>query len=136
MAWYCYTRRWPQELIQKLSGGAIAQLTLKKWPTEIKFIVNAEVDTTQSKAYSCKFNLEEEAWIGRAGRPVNPGLVIDAMVDGAFVVWDPARDAWKPKGSEDTPTGFYTKVGFVSDPAGPFQLDDDDPMLTMRKVLR
>jgi ribosomal protein S18 acetylase RimI-like enzyme len=32
--------------------------------------------------------------------------------------------------------GFYTKVGFVKDPAGPFQLDDGDPMLTMRKFLR
>jgi ribosomal protein S18 acetylase RimI-like enzyme len=32
--------------------------------------------------------------------------------------------------------GFYTKVGFVTDPAGPLQLDDGDPMLTMRKFLR
>ena len=32
--------------------------------------------------------------------------------------------------------GFYTKVGFVTDPAGLFQLDDGDPMLTMRKFLR
>lgn len=32
--------------------------------------------------------------------------------------------------------GFYAKVGFVKDPAGPFQQDDGDPMLTMRKFLR
>jgi len=32
--------------------------------------------------------------------------------------------------------GFYVKVGFVRDPGGPFQLDDGDPMLTMRKFLR
>jgi hypothetical protein len=31
---------------------------------------------------------------------------------------------------------FYTKDNFVTDPAGPFQLDDGDPMLTMRKFLR
>ena len=30
---------------------------------------------------------------------------------------------------------FYTKVGFVTEPGGPFQLDDGDPMLTMRKFL-
>ena len=32
--------------------------------------------------------------------------------------------------------GFYTKVGFVMDPAGPFKLNDGNPMLTMRKFLR
>ena len=32
--------------------------------------------------------------------------------------------------------GFYVKVGFVRDPGRPFQLDDGDPMLTMRKFLR
>jgi GNAT superfamily N-acetyltransferase len=32
--------------------------------------------------------------------------------------------------------GFYTKVGFVTDPAGPFQQDIGDSMLTMRKFLR
>ena len=31
---------------------------------------------------------------------------------------------------------FYTKVGFVTDPVGHFQMDDGDPMLTMRKFLR
>lgn len=38
-----------------------------------------------------------------AGRPVNPGLVVYAMADGAFAVWDPARNAWKCKGAVDTP---------------------------------
>jgi hypothetical protein len=103
VAWYCLTRRWPQELNQKLSGGAMAQPIAKNKPAEIKFRVDGEVDSTQAKEYRCKFNLEEEAWIGRAGRPVNPGLVIYAMADGAFAVWDPARNAWKRKGSEDTP---------------------------------
>lgn len=32
--------------------------------------------------------------------------------------------------------GFYTKVGFVTDPAGPFLQDAGDTMLTMRKFLR
>jgi hypothetical protein len=103
VAWYCLTRRWPQELNEKLSGGAMAQPINKKEPSEISFTVDGEVDANQAKSYSCSFNLEEEAWIGKAGRPVNPGLVIYAMADGAFAVWDPARNAWKRKGSEDTP---------------------------------
>jgi ribosomal protein S18 acetylase RimI-like enzyme len=32
--------------------------------------------------------------------------------------------------------GFNAKVGFVTDPAGPFQHHAGDPMLTMRKFLR
>jgi hypothetical protein len=103
VAWYCLTRRWPQELNQTLSGGAMAQPIVKKEPAEIRFTVDGEIDSNQAKSYSCIFNLEEEAWIGKAGRPVNPGLVIYAMADGAFAVWDPARNAWKRRGSEDTP---------------------------------
>ena len=102
VAWYCLTRRWPQELNQKLSGGAMAQPIVKKDPAEIKFAVDGEIDMNQAKSYSCTYNLEEEAWIGKAGRPVNPGLVIYAMADGSFAVWDPARNAWKRKGFEDT----------------------------------
>jgi hypothetical protein len=103
VAWYCLTRRWPQELNQSLSSGAMAQPIAKHKTSEIKFTVDGEADMNQAKSYSCKFSLEDEAWIGKAGRPVNPGLVIYAMADGAFAVWDPARNAWKRKGSEDTP---------------------------------
>jgi ribosomal protein S18 acetylase RimI-like enzyme len=39
------------------------------------------------------------------------------------------------RSTNDQAIGFYKKVGFVTDPAGPFQLDDGDPMLTMRKLL-
>jgi len=102
VAWYCLTRRWPQELNPRLSGGAMAQPIVKKDPAEIKFAVDGEIEMNQAKSYSCTYNLEEEAWIGKAGRPVNPGLVIYAMADGSFAVWDPARNAWKRKGFEDT----------------------------------
>ena len=37
----------------------------------------------------------------QGGRPWNPGLVIYAHADGAFSVWDPARNYWKKKGSID-----------------------------------
>jgi ribosomal protein S18 acetylase RimI-like enzyme len=39
------------------------------------------------------------------------------------------------RSTNDQAIGFYKKVGFVTDPASPFQLDDGDPMLTMRKLL-
>ena len=54
----------------------MAQPIAKNKPAEIKFKVDSEVDSTRAKEYSCKFNLDEEAWIGGAGSPVNPGLVV------------------------------------------------------------
>jgi hypothetical protein len=100
-AWYCLTRRWPQELNPGLSSGAMALPRLRAEAAELAFRVDG--DQQQQKDYSCGFNLEEETWIGKAGRPVNPGLVLYAMADGAFAVWDPARNAWKHKGAMDTP---------------------------------
>jgi len=103
VAWYCLTRRWPQELNPGLSGGAMAQPSERGVEAEISFSVDGETDPNQPKAYKCAYQLEDEAWIGRAGRPVNPGLVVYAMADGAFAVWDPARNAWKRRGSVDAP---------------------------------
>jgi len=40
------------------------------------------------------------------------------------------------RSTNDRAIGFYKKVGFVADPAGPLKRDDGDPMLTMRKFLR
>lgn len=101
VAWYCLTRRWPQELNPALSGGAMAQPTARREPAEISFSVAGDSDLDQARTYQCSFQLEEEAWVGQAGRPVNPGLVVYAMADGAFAVWDPARNAWKRKGPVD-----------------------------------
>ncbi|MFM1900325.1 MAG: hypothetical protein RLZZ216_901 [Cyanobacteriota bacterium] len=103
VAWYCLTRRWPQELNPGLIGGAMAQPIYRTEAAEISFSVDGESDPDQVKTYQCTFQLEDEAWVGRAGRPVNPGLVVYAMADGAFAVWDPARNAWKRRGSVDTP---------------------------------
>lgn len=76
VAWYCLTRRWPQELNPALSGGAMAQPTARREPAEISFSVAGDSDLDQARTYQCSFQLEEEAWVGQAGRPVNPGLVV------------------------------------------------------------
>jgi hypothetical protein len=38
----------------------------------------------------------------RQGRPTNPGLVLYAMTDGSFAVWDPHRNYWKSQEDFDS----------------------------------
>ncbi len=46
------------------------------------------------------FNWEKQEWAALRDRPTIPGLLIYARVDGAFAIWDPARDYWRE--GEDT----------------------------------
>ncbi|MEZ4728047.1 MAG: ATP-binding protein [Caldilineaceae bacterium] len=40
------------------------------------------------------YNWEKQAWPLPAARSMVPGLLLYARVDGAFAVWDPAKDYW------------------------------------------
>ncbi len=42
-----------------------------------------------------EFDYHAQTWKRKAGRPVMPGLVIYAAIDGSFAVWDPARNYWR-----------------------------------------
>lgn len=48
-----------------------------------------------SRAKSATFDFTRQSWNRPTGRPVMPGLVIYATVDGGFAVWDPARNYWR-----------------------------------------
>ena len=72
-------------------------------PATLQFTVDGELPKSQAKSYECEFNLEKDAWVGKPGRPVNPGVVLYAMADGSFAVWDPARNAWRMDEARDTP---------------------------------
>jgi hypothetical protein len=48
----------------------------------------------KSKQVISNYSWEEQAWSHPKDRPTIPGLLIYAKVDGAFAVWDPARDYW------------------------------------------
>ena len=99
VAWYCLTRRWPQEVNPGLTNGAMALPRDRKQTAEIRFSVDGE--HSEEQEYNCRYEAEDEAWLGPRGRPVNPGLVLYAMADGGFAVWDSARNAWKQKGGID-----------------------------------
>ena len=56
---------------------------------------------SRNDEYESTFNRKEQAWTGRPGRPSNPGLVLYAMADGSFAVWDPARNYWRTQNGMD-----------------------------------
>jgi hypothetical protein len=100
VAWWVLTRKWPQDLNANLTSGYRAFPTDVKRDATIEFRVQSK---TKSVSYTSKYSPREQAWIGKVGRPWNPGLVIYALGDGGFAVWDPARNYWKTKAGEDGP---------------------------------
>jgi hypothetical protein len=98
VAWWALTRKWPQDLNANLTSGYAAR------PTDVskKAAIELEVvSKTGSVRYESPYVADEQAWNGKAGRPWNPGLVVYALADGAFAVWDPARNSWKKRGNVD-----------------------------------
>ncbi len=57
------------------------------------------------------YNWEKQEWSSLEERPAIPGLLIYARVDGAFAVWDPARDYW----SESAKTKISKPLIFTRD---------------------
>lgn len=97
-AWWALTRKWPNEVNRKMTSGYMARPTEMRTPAEIELRLTSK---TKSISYTSTYSPRDEAWIGAAGRPWNPGLVIYAHADGAFSVWDPTRNYWKRKGNAD-----------------------------------
>lgn len=99
VAWWVLTRRWPHDLNDRLTTGYPARPSNPKEPASIRFELTTARDKTVE--YDSRFSPQDQSWVGRPGRPWNPGLVIYAHADGGFSVWDPARNYWKKKGNID-----------------------------------
>ena len=99
VAWYALTRRWPHDVNPSLTSGYAARPTDVRKPATIRFALQTKAGTPV--VYESKYVPRDEAWLGRAGRPWNPGLVVYAHADGGFSVWDPARNFWKTRGGVD-----------------------------------
>jgi hypothetical protein len=99
VAWWALTRRWPRDLNADLNSGFPARPRLVEAPATISFDVEGKAGGLAS--YGSAWVADEQSWQGKAGRPVNPGLVVYALADGGFAVWDPARNYWKKKGNVD-----------------------------------
>lgn len=99
-AWFALTRRWPQQLNPQITSGAIARPIDRRQEATIQFSVDG-LSSTEPSSYTARYVLEDQDWIGPPGRPINPGMVLYAMADGSFAVWDPARNYWKRRGNRD-----------------------------------
>jgi hypothetical protein len=98
VAWWALTRKWPQDLNTNLTSGYAAR------PTDVtkKATIEFELESKTGKVkYESPYVADDQAWKGKSGRPWNPGLVIYALADGGFAVWDPARNYWKKQGNID-----------------------------------
>lgn len=98
IAWWSMTRHWPRALNKALVSGYVARPQSVK-EGSIEFVVQGKKN--RAVRYTSTFSARDESWTGKAGRPHNPGLVLYAMADGGFAVWDPARNYWKTAGGQD-----------------------------------
>jgi hypothetical protein len=105
IAWWCLTRKWPAQINPRLPGGLMAK-PHQSGPASIEFTlpkksVSEPKPKIETVRYSAGYDRKAQAWTGKAGRPLPPGLVVYAQVDGGFAVWDPARNYWRQKGDSD-----------------------------------
>ena len=99
-AWFALTRRWPQQLNPKITSGLVARPIDRRQPATISFKVDG-LSGAAPTSYTSRYVLKDQDWVGPSGRPINPGMVLYAMADGSFAVWDPARNYWKQRGNRD-----------------------------------
>ncbi|QOL16131.1 AAA family ATPase [Dickeya dianthicola] len=102
--WWALTRRWPAEVNPKLAAGkkALPAFGPAGEEANIAFSFAGKVKTERYEShYESTYARREQSWTGRAGRPTNPGLVLYAMADGSFAVWDPHRNYWRTQDGID-----------------------------------
>ncbi|MBM3492994.1 MAG: ATP-binding protein [Armatimonadetes bacterium] len=98
VAWWALTRRWPRDVNPRLTASYPARPTNPRQPATICFGLRGR---SRDVTYKATYVARDEAWVGRAGRPATPSLVVYAQSDGGFAVWDPARNYWRTKGQVD-----------------------------------
>lgn len=152
IAWWSLTRKWPAEINPRLTGGKKAVPAQKNREAIIEFSFSGKV---KIEDYVSMFSMRDQAWGGRAGRPANPGLVLYAMSDGSFAVWDPARNYWRTQEGVDiqdripayvfSPTEVWDGLlgtgntslcnGLIRDWAG-WQKEKSGPFRILKEVLK
>ncbi len=82
-AWWALSGQWA-------SSPAYPRKDAQRDETSIRFQIQSA--SGRHSASTCSYNWEAQEWSFPENRPTIPGLLIYARVDGAFAVWDPAKD--------------------------------------------
>ncbi|MBQ6657253.1 MAG: AAA family ATPase [Ottowia sp.] len=90
IVWWAMTRKWPAEVNPRLIAGKKAVPPIGQ-EGKIAFLF---AEKPEGEEYTSTFNRREQSWPVRADRPPFPGLVMYAMSDGSFALWDPHRNYW------------------------------------------
>ncbi|WP_395746377.1 AAA family ATPase [Prosthecobacter sp.] len=107
-AWYALTRTWPHDDAPKAEGkpvlhGEPALPNHDASPNEAKIEAMVFGASPGSKSFEASYEAKLQNWKNSRGAPVKPGLVVYAQVDGAFSIWDPARDYGTENNDGDVP---------------------------------
>lgn len=96
VAWWSMTRKWPAEINPELTSGK------KALPVAMGMQKSASHSQPNPNLLNTSAHTPAEMKLDRpTGRPANPGLVVYAMADGGFAVWDPARNYWRTQEGMD-----------------------------------
>jgi hypothetical protein len=90
VCFWSLTGTWP--------GGRTA-LPVPEGRKEVPSITYHVVGKTGLKEKKADFDYHSQTWTKPRSRPIMPGLVVYAAVDGGFAVWDPARNYWRDPGT-------------------------------------
>ena len=95
VGWWAMTRCWPADVNPSITAG---KPVLPAAPRDASISFSFTTASTVEN-YTSSYRPEEESWARRRGRPGNPGLVLYAMSDETFALWDPSRNYWRtPRG--------------------------------------
>lgn len=97
LLWFGLTRHWPHELNPRLDGGYPARPTVIRDKAELAYRMRTLTARTP-KPVSFLFDKVSQSWKTQRGRPLQPGLVVYALADGSFAVWDPILNYWTDSG--------------------------------------
>lgn len=105
--WWAITGTWPNSINRNVMAGYTARPTSHD-TAQISFTLNDDVHP-----YVSTFHRRQQEWRGTNKRPVQDGVVVYAMSDGNFAVWDSYRKE-RPAhvfSHSDILDGLYTKNG-------------------------
>ena len=101
-AWWAMTRKWPAEVNSKLTTGRMALPNSNK-KAVIEFVIKGK---TRDYEREVPFSRASQSWNLEKGRPGSPGIVIYAMSDEIYALWDPLRNYGNSQNTDENVAAY------------------------------